>query len=43
MKLLVNGGLGFIGSNFIQKLLNENNDVKILNVDAQLDGSNLNN
>ena len=43
MKLLVTGGLGFIGSNFIQKLLNENNDVKILNVDAQLDGSNLNN
>ena len=43
MKLLVTGGLGFIGSNFIQKLLNENSDVKILNVDAQLDGSNIKN
>ena len=41
MKLLVTGGLGFIGSNFILKFLNENNDVKILNVDAQLDGSNI--
>jgi len=40
MKLLVTGGLGFIGSNFILKLLNENTDVKILNVDAELDGSN---
>ena len=40
MKLLVTGGLGFIGSNFILKLLNENTDVKILNVDAGLDGSN---
>ena len=43
MKLLVTGGLGFIGSNFIQKLLNENSDLKILNIDAQLNGSNLNN
>ena len=43
MKLLVTGGLGFIGSNFIQKLLNENNDLKILNVDAELDGSNTHN
>ena len=43
MKLLVTGGLGFIGSNFILKLLNENTDVKILNVDAELDGSNTKN
>tara|TARA_Y100000996_G_scaffold404309_1_gene378276 strand:+ start:2066 stop:3058 length:993 start_codon:yes stop_codon:yes gene_type:complete len=43
MKILVTGGLGFIGSNFILKLLNENSDIKILNVDAQLDGSNLQN
>ena len=43
MKLLVTGGLGFIGSNFILKLLNENTDVKILNVDAGLDGSNTKN
>tara|TARA_B110000014_G_scaffold148362_1_gene103300 strand:- start:943 stop:1935 length:993 start_codon:yes stop_codon:yes gene_type:complete len=43
MKLLVTGGLGFIGSNFILKLLDENSDMEILNVDAQLDGSNLKN
>ena len=43
MKLLVTGGLGFIGSNFIIKLLNENVDIQILNVDAQLEGSNLKN
>ena len=41
MRLLVTGGLGFIGSNFILKFLNENSDVKILNVDAQLYGSNI--
>ena len=40
MRLLVTGGLGFIGSNFIQKLLSENSDLEILNVDAELDGSN---
>ena len=40
MKLLVTGGLGFIGSNFIQKILSENSDLEILNVDAELDGSN---
>jgi dTDP-glucose 4,6-dehydratase len=43
MKLLVTGGLGFIGSNFILKLLQENHDIKILNIDAQLDGSNIKN
>ena len=43
MKLLVTGGLGFIGSNFILKLLDENKDIEIINVDAQLDGSNLKN
>ena len=43
MKILVTGGLGFIGSNFIIKLLNENVDIQILNVDAQLEGSNLKN
>ena len=43
MKLLVTGGLGFIGSNFIIKLLEENHDIKILNIDAQLDGSNIKN
>jgi len=39
MKLLVTGGLGFIGSNFILKLLRENNDFEITNVDAELFGS----
>ena len=34
MKLLVTGGLGFIGSNFILKLLIENNDLQILNIDG---------
>ena len=38
MKVLVTGGLGFIGSNFILKLL-ERNDIKITNVDAELYGS----
>ena len=39
MKLLVTGGLGFIGSNFILKLLRENNDFEIINVDAELFGA----
>ena len=39
MKLLVTGGLGIIGSNFIIKLLSENEDFKIINVDAELYGS----
>ena len=39
MKLLVTGGLGFIGSNFIIKLLKERNDFEIVNVDAELLGS----
>ena len=40
MKLLVTGGLGFIGSNFILKVLNEYKDFSIINVDAELFGSN---
>tara|TARA_B100001750_G_C15426351_1_gene555732 strand:+ start:54 stop:1040 length:987 start_codon:yes stop_codon:yes gene_type:complete len=40
MKLLVTGGLGFIGSNFILKLLTESSDYQITNVDAELVGSN---
>ena len=40
MKILVTGGLGFIGSNFIIKLLQEKNDFEIINVDAELFGSN---
>jgi dTDP-glucose 4,6-dehydratase len=38
MKLLVTGGLGFIGSNFILKLLQQD-DVEITNVDAELFGA----
>ena len=38
MKLLVTGGLGFIGSNFILKLL-EKDDFEIVNIDAELFGS----
>ena len=40
MKLLVTGGYGFIGSNFILKLLEEYPEFKIKNVDAELNGSN---
>lgn len=39
MKLLVTGGLGFIGSNFILKLLRESNDFEITNIDAELFGA----
>jgi len=38
MKILVTGGLGFIGSNFILKSL-EQPDIEIINVDAELYGS----
>ena len=34
MKLLVTGGLGFIGSNFILRLL-EKDDIEIVNIDAE--------
>ena len=40
MKLLVTGGLGFIGSNFIKKLLTEHSEYEITNVDAEFLGSN---
>jgi len=40
MKLLVTGGLGFIGSNFILKILNEYKDFSIINLDAEFFGSN---
>ena len=39
MKLLVTGVLGFIGSNFILKLLNESSEFEIVNVDAELYGA----
>ena len=40
MKILVTGGLGFIGSNFITMLLKQNKNFEIINVDAELSGSN---
>ena len=43
MKLLVTGGIGFIGSNFIIKLLKENENFEIINVDAEFAGSNTDN
>jgi len=43
MNLLVTGGLGFIGSNFIRLMLDRHDDYKILNLDAQHFGSNIQN
>ena len=43
MKILVTGGLGFIGSNFILKTLSKFQEHKITNVDACLPGSNFQN
>jgi len=43
MKLLITGGLGFIGSNFILKVLENYKDFEIINVDAQKYGSNFEN
>jgi len=40
MKLLVTGGLGFIGSNFILDLLKNHNEYEIVNLDAEFYGSN---
>jgi dTDP-glucose 4,6-dehydratase len=40
MKLIVTGGLGFIGSNFILQILEKYPKFKIVNIDAQLTGSN---
>ena len=38
--IIVTGGLGFIGSNFILRLLGKQNDIEITNIDAELPGSN---
>ncbi|MGB9778965.1 MAG: GDP-mannose 4,6-dehydratase, partial [Candidatus Bathyarchaeales archaeon] len=43
MKILVTGGLGFIGSNFIRYMLENYKDVNIINVDNLSYGSNPNN
>lgn len=40
MRLLVTGGLGFIGSNFIRDFLERYPDIEITNVDDQMYGSN---
>ena len=40
MKVLVTGGLGFIGSNFVRYLLDEYSDVEVINLDAMKYGSN---
>ena len=40
MKILVTGGLGFIGSNFILYLLKNHPHLKITNIDAEFLGSN---
>ncbi len=39
MKLLVTGGLGFIGSNFILKFLEDDDNNEVINVDAEFYGS----
>ena len=43
MRLLVTGGLGFIGSNFIVHTLEKYPDFEITNIDAGLSGSNVKN
>jgi len=40
MKLLVTGGLGFIGSNFILNILSRNEGISVINLDDELFGSN---
>jgi len=40
MKLLVTGGLGFIGSNFIKYILKKHNDASVINIDKCSYGSN---
>ena len=40
MKLLVTGGLGFIGSNFILNVISKNEEISIINLDDELFGSN---
>mgnify|MGYP001551036519 CR=1 FL=1 len=42
-KVLVTGGAGFIGSNFVKRVLNNNDDVHITNLDALTYAGNLEN
>jgi dTDP-glucose 4,6-dehydratase len=39
-KLVVTGGLGFIGSNFIHHVMDSRRDLRVTNVDGQMMGSN---
>ena len=41
--IIVTGGAGFIGSNFIKYILNKNKDVKIINIDKLTYAGNLEN
>lgn len=43
MKLLVTGGAGFIGSNFIHYILDEHSDWEIINLDKLTYAGNLEN
>ena len=43
MRILVTGGLGFIGTNFIRSMLDESKDVRVINLDKMSYGSNPNN
>jgi dTDP-glucose 4,6-dehydratase len=43
MKLLVTGGLGFIGSNFIRQMLRDHSDIEVVNIDDMSYGSNTKN
>ncbi len=40
MRLLVTGGMGFIGSNFVRYMLESHKDVEVINLDALSYGSN---
>ena len=40
MKLLITGGLGFIGSNFVRHMLNKHDNIQITNIDKLSTGSN---
>ena len=41
--ILVTGGAGFIGSNFIRYILNKNNGVNVINIDKLTYAGNLEN
>lgn len=40
MKLLITGGIGFIGSNFISRIFKNHENWSVVNIDAELHGSN---